>query len=230
MAFFSSLAVFNLFAIKVYIRDTQTVSCNTIKKVTVKSPVVAITFDDGPHPDITPQLLAILKAKKAKATFFILGKNAEAHPEVVQRISLEGHEIGNHTYSHQRMTRLSQDGLKAELLHTDTILYNITGQKPFLVRPPDNGYNADTVELSQQLGYKFILWSVDTRDWANVSEAAILREVDKAKPGDIILFHDGVLPSHTVKALPQAIDLLQGKGLQLVTVNELLRENLTPAE
>lgn len=221
---FSSLALFNIFAIKTYIHDTQTVNCNTVKKVNINSTKVAITFDDGPHPTTTLQILNILKEKNAKATFFILGKNAESYPELVQQIYYDGHELGNHLYSHQRMTRLSQDGLKAELHHTDAIMFNITGQKPLLVRPPDNAYNAQIVSLTQEFGYKFILWSIDTRDWANVSIPSILREIEKVKPGDIILFHDGVTPSHTVEALAKAIDILQSKGFQLVTVSELLQE------
>lgn len=221
---FSSLAIFNILAIKTYIQDTKTLSCNTIKKAYVNSPKVAITFDDGPQVPFTVHTLAILKEKKARATFFVLGKNVEAHPELLQQIHAEGHEIGNHTYSHQRLTRLSPEGIKAELHHTDTIIFNITGRHTTLVRPPDNAYKAEIISLTQQLGYNFILWSIDTRDWANVSVPAILREIDKAKPGDIILFHDGVTPSHIIEALPKAIDLLQAKGFQLVTVSELLSD------
>lgn len=222
---FSSLAVFNIMTIGVHIQDSKTVNNNTIKKVRINSPKAAITFDDGPHPDTTLQILAILKEKNVKATFFILGKNAESYPELVQRIHHDGHEIGNHMYSHQRMTRLSQEGLKAELHRTAAIVSNITGENTTLIRPPDNSYNAEIVNLTQQMGYDFILWSVDTRDWTNASVSSILREINKTKPGDIILFHDGVAPSHTLEALPKAIDLLQSKNMQLVTVGELLEEN-----
>jgi polysaccharide deacetylase family sporulation protein PdaB len=225
MTVFSSLAIFNILAIKAYIQDTKTVGLNTIKKACVNAPKVAITFDDGPSPDSTAHVLALFKEKKAKATFFVLGKNAEAHPELLQQIHAEGHEIGNHAYSHQRLTRLSQEGIKAELHHTNAIIYNITRQKTTHMRPPDNAYNAELVNLTQQLGYNFILWSIDTRDWTNASVSSIIREIDKAKPGDIILFHDGVTPSHTMEALPKAIDLLQAKGFQLVTVSELLSDN-----
>lgn len=223
VSIFSSLAIFNIMALKAYVIDVKNVSNNALKKVPTALPQVAITFDDGPNPVITPQVLAVLKEKNAKATFFILGKNAETNPELVQQIHAAGHEIGNHTYSHQRMTRLSQDGLKAELQHTDTIIFNITGEKPRLMRPPDNAYNAKIVSQTQQCGYHFVLWSIDTRDWANVSPSSILRETDKAERGDIILFHDGVTPSHIVEGLAKTIDLLQAKGFQFVTVSELMQ-------
>lgn len=223
VSIFSSLAIFNIMALKSYVTDARNVHSNAIKKVSTALPLVAITFDDGPDPVITPQVLAILKEKNAKATFFMLGKHAEAYPELVQQIHAAGHEIGNHTYSHQRLTRLSQDGLKAELQHTETILFNITGENPRLVRPPDNAYNAKIVAQTQQCGYHFVLWSIDTRDWANVSPSAILRETDKAGAGDIILFHDGVTPSHIVEGLAKTIDLLQAKGYRLVTVSELMQ-------
>lgn len=223
ISIFSSLAIFNIMALKAYVVDVENANNNVVKKISTALPQVAITFDDGPNPVITPQVLTVLKEKNAKATFFLLGKNAESYPELVQQIYAAGHEIGNHTYSHQRMTRLSQDGLKAELQHTDAILFNITGEKPRLVRPPDNAYNAKIVSQAQQCGYQFILWSIDTRDWANVSSASILRETNKTGRGDIILFHDGVMPSHTVEGLAKTIDLLQAKGFEFVTVSELMR-------
>lgn len=219
---FFSLTVFNFMAVKLYVNDTKSINQNTLKKVPTTLPQIAITFDDGPHPVITPQILAILKEKNAKGTFFILGRHAEANPELIKQIASEGHEIGNHTYSHQRMTRLSHEGIQAELQHTDTILFNITGQRTKLVRPPDNGYNAGIVSLLKQCGFYFVLWSVDTRDWTNAPSSAILQQISKAGPGDIILFHDGVTPSHVVEALTQTIDVLQAKGYQLVTVSELL--------
>lgn len=222
ISLFSSLAVFNIVAINSYIHDTKTVTFHAIKRVQTNSPKVALTFDDGPNPLTTSQIITILKEKNAKATFFIVGKNAEAYPELVQQIYRDGHEIGNHTYTHQRMTRISPEELPAELNHADSILFNITGQKASLVRPPDNAYNATIVNLTQQFGYRFILWSIDTRDWTNASASSILREIDKAGPGDIILLHDGVTPSHTVEALTKAVEILQAKGFQLVTVSELL--------
>jgi peptidoglycan/xylan/chitin deacetylase (PgdA/CDA1 family) len=203
--------------------DAKVVSQNAIKKVPTTAPKVAITFDDGPHPFTTLKLLASLKEKNAKATFFILGKNAEAYPELLHQISIDGHELGNHTYSHQRLTRLSQDGIRAELQHTNAIITNITGQTPHIVRPPDNGYNNTIVQLTQEMGYKFVLWSIDTRDWTNVSPATILERIEKTKPGDIILFHDGVVPSQTAAALPLVIDALHAKGYHLVTISELLQ-------
>jgi peptidoglycan/xylan/chitin deacetylase (PgdA/CDA1 family) len=218
---FSSIAIFNIISLEEYIKGDRVTQQTTIKKVPTTAPKVAITFDDGPNPASTPQILAILEAKKAKATFFILGKNGEAYPELLLQISQKGHEIGNHAYSHQRLTRLSPDGIKAEINRTEFIITNITGQKPLTVRPPDNAYNDDIIRIASELNYTFALWSIDTRDWTNTPASSIISKASAAQPGDIILLHDGVKPSHTVEALPGLIDLLQGKGYQLVTLQEL---------
>jgi peptidoglycan-N-acetylglucosamine deacetylase len=218
---FSSVVIFNIISLEKYIKGDRVTQQTTIKKVHTKAPKVAITFDDGPNPASTPQILAILETKQAKATFFILGKNGEAYPELLQQISQQGHEIGNHAYSHQRLTRLSPDGIKAEFNRTDFIITNITGQKPLSVRPPDNAYNNDIISIANELNYTFVLWSIDTRDWTNIPTSTIISKASQAQPGDIILLHDGVKPSHTIEALPGIIDVLQAKGYQLVTLENL---------
>jgi peptidoglycan-N-acetylglucosamine deacetylase len=218
---FSSVVIFNIISLEKYIKGDRVTQQTTIKKVHTKAPKVAITFDDGPNPASTPQILAILETKQAKATFFILGKNGEAYPELLQQMSQQGHEIGNHAYSHQRLTRLSPDGIKAEFNRTDFIITNITGQKPLSVRPPDNAYNNDIISIANELNYTFVLWSIDTRDWTNIPTSTIISKASQAQPGDIILLHDGVKPSHTIEALPGIIDVLQAKGYQLVTLENL---------
>lgn len=218
----SFLAFSNIRALTNHIQDAQKTPPTAIKKVSSPNKV-SLTFDDGPSPLTTPELLAILQSKNVKATFFILGKNAQTYPELLQQISLAGHEIGNHGYSHARLARLSDDDIEAELLRTDAIIVNITGQKARFVRPPDNSYNNNVVNFVHQLGYTFILWSIDTRDWTNASEGNIMNKIAKVQAGDIILFHDGVVPSKTVAALPLVIDTLHEKGFELVTIGELLQ-------
>jgi peptidoglycan-N-acetylglucosamine deacetylase len=221
-----SLLVFsNMSALTNHLQDAEKINHATIKRVPTTTAKIALTFDDGPSPLTTLELLTILKNKNVKATFFILGKNGETYPELLQQISLDGHEIANHAYSHTRLAKLSEDDIRAELHRTDAIILNVTGQKTRFVRPPDNSYNNNVVDLVHLLGYSFVLWSVDTRDWSNVSTETILQKITKTQPGDIILFHDGVKPSKTVEALPAVIDALQAKGFELVTVGELLQSN-----
>jgi len=221
----SLLAFSNMSALTNHIRDAQKINHTTIKSISTTTNKIALTFDDGPSPLTTLELLTILKAKNAKATFFILGKNGETYPDLLEQIGADGHEIANHAYSHARLARLSDDDIKSEMNRTDALILNVTGQKAHLIRPPDNSYNNNVVNIAHQLGYTFVLWSVDTKDWTNVSTETILKRVANVQPGDIILFHDGVKPSKTVAALPTVIDVLQAKGLDLVTVTELLQSN-----
>jgi peptidoglycan-N-acetylglucosamine deacetylase len=110
-------------------------------------------------------------------------------------------------------------------MHTESIIKENSGYKPTLVRPPYKAFSRNSLDVADQLGYRFILWSIDTNDWANVSVEYIMKEVNKAKPGDIILLHDGIVPTQTVEALPLIIKTLRAKGLEPVTVSELLSES-----
>lgn len=193
-----------------------------IKKIQTDAPKVALTFDDGPHPCTTLKILSILQQKQVKATFFVLGEKAESYPKLIEQINKDGHELSNHGYSHAYFSNLSEAKLKQEILATEKLIANISGKKPVLLRPPGNYYNSRSVAVANELGYIFVLWSIDTRDWSNVSVNDILHEVEKARPGDIILLHDGRVRSKTVEALPIIIDTLQSKGYQLVTLSDLL--------
>lgn len=193
-----------------------------IKKFETDTPKVAITFDDGPHPLTTMQILAILRQKKVKATFFVLGENAEAYPKIVKQIHDEGHELSNHGYSHTFFSTLSEAKYKKEILNTENIVSNIIGTKPVLLRPPGGHYNNRSLAVAEEMGYLMVLWSIDTRDWANVSVSNMLHTIEKARPGDIILLHDTRARNHTIEALPFIIDMLQSKGYQLVTLSDLI--------
>jgi peptidoglycan/xylan/chitin deacetylase (PgdA/CDA1 family) len=128
------------------------------------SPRIALTFDDGPHPRYTPQILEILSEYRAPATFFVIGKNAQDYPDLVRRISAEGHEIANHTYSHRRIKDLSDQEIREEMDHCEQILLEIVNLRPALFRPPEGSIN-DSARLSaKDHGYDIVLWSVDTRD------------------------------------------------------------------
>ncbi len=186
--------------------------------------VIALTFDDGPHPHRTDEVLDILAEYGVKATFFVIGKNAESYPKKLKRIADEGHEIGNHTYSHLASGKADVSSLTKELKRTEKIIFDVTGEKPETFRPPTGYCNSVTLKSASDMNYKIIVWTVDTRDWAHNSKENIVRTVkEKVKNGAIILMHDfiaGISP--TPDSLRVLIPYLLGEGYEFVTVSELI--------
>lgn len=188
--------------------------------------LIALTFDDGPGGKTTPRLLDILKEKQVKATFFMVGKNAERYPAIVQRVAEEGHVIGTHTYSHQRLTALTSQGIAEEIDKSMQIFTNILGVAPTLLRPPGGHYNDDVVAYTKDHHQRIIMWSVDTRDWESrdrdkILETAFQETAYGVRDGAIVLMHD--VYDTTVDAVGEMIDRLKADGYTLVTVPELLR-------
>jgi peptidoglycan/xylan/chitin deacetylase (PgdA/CDA1 family) len=169
--------------------------------------------------------LAVLQKHGVKATFFPIGENVKAHPELVKMAALQGHEIGNHTYSHCKVSAVSGELLEKEILSTEFLLQDLCGVTPRVFRPPGGDISKEAVELVNSLGYRYVLWSwrVDTRDWASVSVNSVVNTVlSGVKNGDIILFHDYVAgKSPTAEALEILIPKLQAQGYQFVTVSDL---------
>ncbi|MCX7712054.1 MAG: polysaccharide deacetylase family protein [Chthoniobacterales bacterium] len=190
--------------------------------VQTTQPIIAITFDDGPHPQLTPKLLDILKQRGIRATFYLIGKNVEAYPDIVRRIVAEGHEIGNHSYSHYALTRLSPAKVAAEINKTQEAIRHATGILPQTLRPP---YGATNEKLNrrflEEFGLLTILWSVDPQDWRYRNSSRVTNQILLyTKPGDIILSHD-IHPT-TIAAMPATLDGLIQKGFRFLTVSELL--------
>ena len=189
--------------------------------------LIALTFDDGPHPKETNQVLDVLNKYNVKGTFFIAGKHANWYPNPLVRASKEGHEIGNHTFTHPDISTLSNEQLKTEIKNCEDIIIEKTGKKPVLFRPPFGNYNERCLkELSQDLGYTVVLWSgVDAKDWRNPPASQIADKIIKnVKPGDIILLHD-YGTENTIIALDTILSTLSQKGYKFVTVSELLDKN-----
>ena len=192
---------------------------------------VAITFDDGPDPEWTPQILDILKAANVKAAFFLVGVNAEKYPGLVRRIVNEGHEIGNHTYYHPNLALAWPEHVRLELNATQLLLETITGRATTLFRPP---YAADTqpssiselmpLQIAQELNYLVVLENIDPQDWAKPGADIILQRVkQQRRDGSIILLHDaGGDRSQTVEALPRILDWLHTRGDTVVALSTLL--------
>ncbi len=179
---------------------------------------IALTFDDGPHPYYTQQLLKGLKERNVKVTFFITGQNVEAYPEIVKEIYEDGHLIGNHTYSHIQLTSQNEESFKQEIRKTNEVIREVTGQDTIYVRPPYGSWNK---EFEKELNMFPVLWTIDPLDWCSSDAARIVRSVcSKAKENDIILMHDQY--KTTVTAALKIVDELTQKGYEFVTVDELL--------
>lgn len=186
---------------------------------------IALTFDDGPHPRITPQILEILDEYGIKATFFVIGVNSKNYPNQLKQIVDGGHEIGNHTYSHKILKSMSKEEIEKEILDTETQVEKITNITPNLLRPPCGIYDETLIEIAQEKDLKVVLWTVDSHDWSHRTVANIVQNVTKnASNGDILLFHDYVSGEYnTPNALRKIIPLLIKQGYEFVTVSELLQ-------
>ncbi len=196
-----------------------------------KDDEVAISFDDGPDPEWTPPILAILKARRVKAAFFMVGDRMEEHPELVERILREGHEIGVHTYTHPNLATVSEERARLELNATQRLIETITNRATFLFRPP---YNADSqphspeelvpIRIAQELGYLTVASDIDPEDWGRPGVETIVSRVKEQRPGgNVILLHDaGGNRGQTVAALPRIIDYLEERGDRIVSLGQLL--------
>lgn len=183
---------------------------------------VALTFDDGPHPVLTPRLLDILASEEVVASFFVIGEFAERHPEIVRRAFAAGHEIGNHSWSHPFLTRLPLAGVTEEVSRTDTLLRDITGHVPNTLRPP---YGAENRAIKAiVLPRPLVLWNVDTNDWRTRNAAAIERAATQSS-GRIILMHD-IYPT-TIEAVPAIIKNFKSRGFGFVPVSHYVKWPLT---
>lgn len=179
---------------------------------------MALTFDDGPHPVCTPQLLDGLKKRDVKVTFFVTGENVESYPEIVKRASEEGHLIGNHTFHHVQLTAANSDDFKKEIISTNDIIQEVTGKETSFIRPP---YGSWDKKYEKELNMFPVLWDVDPLDWCSTNVDKIVRSVlAGTKENSIILMHDSY--DSTVTAALQVVDILKAEGYEFVTVDEIL--------
>ncbi len=201
----------------------------TYTSVKVPGPYVAMTFDDGPHPDFTPRLLDILKQRGIKATFYLVGQNVVEYPQIVARMVAEGHEVGNHSWSHPFFTKMSESAVRSQLQRTHDAILQACGAAPTTLRPPYGAItNSQKQWISRDFGYPTIMWSVDPLDWKNRNATIVTqRIVSTASPGDIILAHD--IHKSTIDAMPETLDALLARGLHFVTVSEIIRLSQSPA-
>lgn len=181
---------------------------------------IALTFDDGPHPVYTEQMLELLEKEKVPATFFLLGQNVEAYGEVVKEIADKGHLIGNHTYHHVQITTLPTEQAYEEIDKTSRLIEDLTGKGTEYVRPPFGTWNEG---LESELDLIPVMWTIDTLDWTTGNVDWIVNQVvQSAEENDIILMHDSY--KSTVQAVERIIELLKADGFEFVTVDEVIMD------
>jgi peptidoglycan/xylan/chitin deacetylase (PgdA/CDA1 family) len=199
--------------------------------VGISNKVVALTFDDGPSPTWTPKILDELKKTGVKATFFMIGEHVEKYPEIARRVAEEGHEIENHSYDHHVLVSYTMDHLEKEIKNAERVIKNSTGQTTKYFRPPKAWLTSKEKRKVEEMGYKIVLWTLNSKDWVTFDDKYIIKYIfHRIKPGDIILFHDsgGVFTTEggdrheTVKTIPQLVEKLKERGYRFVTITELL--------
>jgi peptidoglycan/xylan/chitin deacetylase (PgdA/CDA1 family) len=194
----------------------------TINRIPVNGPYIAITFDDGPHATFTPRLLDMLRQRNLKATFYVCGNNCELYPDLLRRMIAEGHEIGNHSYNHPNLGKMSQDQVRSQLSRTHEAIVRATGVAPRTFRPPYGSFTQAQREWAmKEYGYPTVLWSVDPFDWKKPGAGVITsRILTGTGNGGIILAHD--IHGQTIDAMPATLDGLVSRGYRFATVSQLI--------
>jgi chitin deacetylase len=186
-------------------------------------PLVALTFDDGPHPDVTAPILDALSARGITATFFMLGLQAEKYPDLAKRVAAEGHILANHSYAHR--VHMSQAEAVLELDRAEALIYRAAGDSPLLFRPPEGHTDTVLTQYARDEQFTIVQWSVDSEDWKHPPAKTIVANCMRdLEPGSIVILHDGGggYPD-TPKALPGLLDRIESEGYSFVTVPELLQ-------
>ncbi len=205
---------------RVRVKGTNRISDTaSIYGIDPKKPAVALTYDDGPHPTVTHDILDVLEKYDARATFFVVGSRVPLYPDCVKRASELGCEIGNHTYNHKILTSATDSQIASEIAKTNSVVKNITGKLPTVARAPGGSYNN---RVKGQVDLPLIQWSVDTLDWKNRNASSVISSVkSNARDGSVILMHD--LYSSTAEATKTIVPWLVKEGYQIVTVTELMQ-------
>lgn len=186
--------------------------------------LLALTFDDGPHPIYTEKLLAVLRAEHVRASFFVVGKMAERNPELLREEAADGHLIANHTFSHVTMTRIPENLMRTEYQAGNDAIQKITGERPRFCRPPGGDFDPEVIRAAQATGLTTVMWTDDPGDYASPGTEVIeKRTLDSLRNGGIILLHDGI--QQTIDVLPDIIRDAHKLGYRFVTVDELMHSN-----
>lgn len=191
-----------------------------IYKVARDDKLISITLDGTWGANYTEEILQILRENNVKITFFFAGYWLEKYPELVRKIAAEGHEIGNHSYTHPHFNQLSKEKIKEELESTSNLIEKLIGKRPVFFRPPFGEYNNNVIRTANELGYQVIQWSIDSLDWMEPGVDKIVERVLKAESGDIILMHNNA--PETPEALRRLIPIFKQRGYRIVPLSELV--------
>lgn len=190
---------------------------------------IVLTFDDGPHPRTTPKILEILKRRNIKAIFFVLGLQAEKYPHLVKQIHDEGHEIGNHSYSHPNFTQVSRESLVEEITGSNNLIEKITGVRPRYLRPPYGAINRQVLNIARESGLDIMLWTIDPKDWQNKNSAITLRNLEQQTGlngrfrGGVVLLHD--IYQSNITVLETYLDRLAINDFRITTIDAFNDDN-----
>ncbi|MBU2702884.1 polysaccharide deacetylase family sporulation protein PdaB [Sporomusaceae bacterium BoRhaA] len=223
--FYSLIGLFLVGTVYVEVADLINSGPIAIAGTRTDQKVVALTFDHSWGNKYTASILDTLKSRNIHATFFIMGPWAKKYPEMAQRIVQDKHEVGSHGYRHENYGDMTADWVKDDIQKAHGLIKEVTGVDPTLLRPPNGHYSAQSLKVTDELGYKTIIWNVDSLDWKNPGRDVIINRVmSRLKPGSIILLHASDTPTQTADALPTLLDRIQAEGYQIVTVGELLNQ------
>ena len=223
--FYSLIGLFAIGAIYVQVAELINSGPIAIAGTRTEQKVVALTFDHSWGNKFTPSILDTLKQNDMKVTFFIMGPWAKKYPDVAKRMVTDGHEIASHGYRHENYGDMTTDWVKEDIQKSQALIKEVTGVEPRLLRPPNGHYSQKSLKVTDELGYKTIIWNVDSLDWKNPGRDVIVERVMKrVKPGAIILMHASDTPVQTADALPVLLDKLKAEGYRIVTVSELLNQ------
>lgn len=228
---FTTIFALLLYFLNLYVYHGYGAARDLIRRGEGEFRAVALTFDDGPNPRFTPQILDILDQYDVKATFFLVGQEAQMYPDLTLRIVEAGHEIGSHTYSHSNLLGARPSRVRNEIIRGNRAIEAITGQHPRYFRPPRGAYSQTVLDVVAEENQRLILFSLSSRDWLELSPNDIARNLlQRVQPGDILLLHDSgdIIRgrsgdrSNTIRALPMIIEGLQARGYSFLTVSQLL--------
>lgn len=223
--FFSIIGLFVIGTLYVQVSELINAGPLAIAGTRTEHKVVALTFDHSWGNKFTPSILDTLKQNNIKVTFFIMGPWAKKFPEVAKQMVTDGHEIASHGYRHENYGDMTPEWVKEDIQKSHALIKEVTGVDVTLVRPPNGHYSQKSLKATDELGYKTIIWNVDSLDWKNPGRDVIVdRVMKRIKPGAIILMHASDTPVQTAEALPILLQKIKAEGYQIITVGELLNK------
>lgn len=223
--FFSVVALLAMGTLAVQVSRNINSGPMAIAKVKTEDKVCALTFDISWGDKYSPSILDTLQKNNVQATFFIMGPWSVKYPDIARRIAMEGHEIGSHGYKHENYGEKTDEWVRNDIQKAHGQIKEITGREAVLLRPPNGHYSKKSLQVTEDLGYKTVIWDADSLDWKNPgSDVVIKRVLTRTKSGSIILLHASDTPRQTAEALPVIIGGLKDQGYTFMTVGELLAQ------